>query len=66
MKTGCIISTVITTIIWAIVQRFPSQPVYLFGGEQNEKLMSLGVIALRVNSSFIPIVGFLLLGIKFF
>lgn len=66
MKTGCLISIVITTIIWILVQLFPSQLVYLFGGGQNEDLMSLGVTALRVNFSLIPIVGFVLLCITFF
>ncbi len=66
MKTGCIISTVITTVIWALVQLFPSFLVLLFGGGQNEELMSLGVTALKVNFSLIPIVGFVLLCITFF
>lgn len=66
MKVGCIISTTITTVIWALVQLFPSQLVYLFGGGNNQDLMELGVTALRINFSFIPIVGFVMLCITFF
>lgn len=66
MKTGCIISTVITTMIWIFVQLFPTGLVYLFGGAKNEALMSLGVTALRINFSLIPIVGFVMLCITFF
>ena len=66
MKVGCFISTAITTVIWALVQLFPSQLVYLFGGANNQDLMELGVTALRINFSFIPIVGFVMLCITFF
>lgn len=66
MKVGCFISTAITTVIWALVQLFPSQLVYLFGGANNQELMELGVTALRINFSFIPIVGFVMLCITFF
>ena len=66
MKVGCFISTAITTVIWALVQLFPSQLVYLFGGANNQDLMELGVTALRINVSFIPIVGFVMLCITFF
>lgn len=66
MKIGCFISTIITTVIWALVQVFPSQLVYLFGGANNPDLMMLGVSALRINFSFIPIIGFVLLCITFF
>ena len=65
MKVGCFISTAITTVIWALVQLFPSQLVYLFGGANNQDLMELGVTALRINFSFIPIVGFVMLCITF-
>ena len=66
MKVGCFISTAITTVIWTLVQLFPSQLVYLFGGANNQDLMELGVTALRINFSFIPIVGFVMLCITFF
>ena len=66
MKVVCFISTAITTVIWTLVQLFPSQLVYLFGGANNQDLMELGVTALRINFSFIPIVGFVMLCITFF
>ena len=66
MKVGCFISTAITTVICTLVQLFPSQLVYLFGGANNQDLMELGVTALRINFSFIPIVGFVMLCITFF
>ncbi len=66
MKVGCLISSTITIFIWILVQLFPTQLVYLFGGAQNDDLMTLGVTALRINFSLIPIVGFVLLCITFF
>lgn len=58
------LSVAITVFIWIIVEVFPAQIIMAFGG--NDELISIGVIALRLNFIVTPILGFVMLATTFF
>lgn len=58
------LSVGITAVIWAAAELFPAAIIGLFGG--GEELLEIGVLALRCNFIFAPVLGFVMLATTFF
>lgn len=54
----------ITTVIWLLVELFPSWIIGAFGG--GDELLLAGIPALRVNFIITPVLGFVMLATTFF
>ena len=59
-----IVSTAILVLFFAIIHLFPVQLVSLFGAEQH--LMDFSIVALQIQTFFIPIVGVQIIGSNYF